>query len=288
MLNKAVVAFFCAMALAALPGPAAAQRSDGDGPLDLAGAEIAITQQMAKDALLVALDINREQALRSLDASRARFDRVLTGLREGDSMLGLSPASNPELIAEIDRAEGLWSQMDSEIRAGFAAGAFAPDRVIRIAGVSMPLLEAMESVAEVHAEENPNGQLFSMLVVAIDLSNRQRILAEQMTKELLLVAHGRNVEMHRSLLRQVAIQFDETLDGLIHGDLDLLLLPAPTDAIKERLAEVERIWQVDMQPIIRMAIDGDPLGRSTILRIAEINARLVEQSGQVVALYGQL
>lgn len=288
MLNNPVTTLVCALAMAVLAWPAAAQLADGDRTLEHTGAQATITQQLAKDTLLVALNINREQSLGNLEVSRAQFDRVLEGLRNGDPMLGLSRASSGEFLAEIDRAHELWRQMDLEIRAGLAGGEFTPDQVVRITDFSTPLLDAMQEAAELYARENLQGQLTSMLVVAADLSGRQRTLVERMTKELLMIVYGLNADMHRALLRESETLYAETLNGLMNGDIDLLLLPAPTPAIKDELAGVERIWLADLQPIVGMAIDGDTVERGAIGRLPEINDQLFQDWSRIIALYQRL
>lgn len=288
MLNNPVTALVCALAMAVLAWPASAQFADGDRTLEHAGTQATITQQLAKDTLLVALNINREQSLGNLEVSRAQFDRVLEGLRDGDPMLGLSRAANGAFLEEIDRAHVLWRQMDLELRAGLADGAFTPDQVVRITDFSTPLLNAMHAAAELYVKENLQGQLTSMLVVAADMSGRQRTLVERMTKELLLIAYGLNADMHRALLRESETRYAETLNGLMNGDIDLRLLPAPTPAISDELAGVERIWLADLQPIVGSAIDGVTVERSVIGRLPEINALLFEDWSRIITLYQRL
>ena len=178
MLNRLVTIVACAFVFAALPGSTAAQGSREDRMLEFAGTHTVITQQIAKEALLVALSIDREQNLRRLQASRNRFDRVLRGLRDGDDALGLPAAVEPALLAELDRADGLWKEMDLEIRAGLAAGRFNADQLDRITDHSISLLETLNSAMAVRADLR-GGQYFSMLLVAIELSDRQRTLVEQ-------------------------------------------------------------------------------------------------------------
>lgn len=287
MLNRVLTVVVCAVLVAMLPDLSAAQRGAEGRMQALAGSHTLITQQLAKEALLVALGIDREQNLGRLETARTRFDRALRGLRAGDAALGLSPASDPDLLAELDRVDAVWQEMDSELRTGLANGRFTPDQVDRIAGLSMPLLDALDAAAAAGAFPR-DGQYFSMLLVAIELSDRQRTLVEQMSKELLLIAYGRNVEESRARLQMTASQFGESLDGLIYGDIDRLLLPAPTDSIRDQLAVVSQVWRVELRPIIDAAIAGDPLDRQSITQFTETCDRLLEESSIVVSLYLEL
>lgn len=288
MFAKVITGIACVIAVMALPGEATAQNRDRDRALELAATQMAVTHQMANDALLVALDVDAQQSLASLQRLRVRFDRVIKGLRYGDDLLGLDRPSDPALLAELESAEELWRLMDTEIQAGLANTGFPPDQLDRIIDVSAQLQDTMNSAMAIVADDRVNGQLFSMLLIAIEESERKRVLLEQMTKELLLIAYGRDVEVNRVLLRQTAGEFGSTLAGLINGDLDRLLLPAPTDAIRSELTELERLWRDDLEPIVEMAIDGDTVDTDTVRRVVEINARLSVRSNEIITLYQQL
>lgn len=288
MFAKGVTAIACVVAVMAIQGQATAQNRDRDRTLELAAAQMAVTHQMARDAVLVALDVDPQQSLASLQRLRVRFDRVLTGLRYGDDLLGLERPSDPLLLAELDSAEQLWRLMDSEIEAGLANAGFVPGQLDRITDFSEQLQDSMNGAMSIVAESRSNGQLFSMLLIAIEEAERERILLEQMTKELLLIAYGHEAEVNRVLLRQTAAEFGSSVAGLINGDLDRLLLPAPTDAIRGELAEIERVWQNDLEPIVKMAIEGNALDMSTVRRVVELNARLSERSNGVLTLFQQL
>ena len=287
MVKRFVAGVACALVFAMHSNPAAAQRGGEDQMLELAGTHTVITQRMAKETLLVVLGVDRQRNLRRLQSSRDRFDRVLRGLRQGDESLRIEPASDPGILAELERADSIWTEMDTEILAGLANGDFAPEQVDRIADLSTVLLDTVDTAAAAHADRSA-GQHFSMLLVAIDLSDRQRILLEQMTKEFLLVAYGHDVEANRSRLRNTADRFEDALDGLTYGDLDRLLLPPPTESIRDQLELIRQVWRMDLQPAIEAAIAGRQLDSQSIAGVSESSSRLLLESRVAVALYLQL
>ena len=61
--------------------------------------------------------------------------------------------------------------------------------------------------------------------VVINLSGRQRMLTQKMSKEMLLVASGVEAEKNRGALKKSAALFDTTLKGLIKGSKELGIPP---------------------------------------------------------------
>lgn len=288
MFRKLVAVMICALAMLGWPESGSAQFAPGSRATELAAAQTAISQQLPKYALLVALGIDRDDSVFRLERLRSRFDRVLEGFRNGDSVLGLVQSTSLEFNAELDRADEIWREMNAELLAGIAVADFKPEQVVRVAELSVALQHSMtEATAIVAATEN-DGRSFSMLLTAIRYSDRQRILIEQMTKEMLLVAYGHDVTVNRALLGQTATEFAETVGALIEGDMDRQLLPAPTAAIRDRLVALQRLWRADFEPIVEGVLVGESLDDRALRRIAEINAQLLERSNEVIALYRNL
>ena len=78
--------------------------------INLAGAQRMLSQRLAKEALL--LHEGKAQT-DSLEASAARFDRVLKGLLSGDAELGLPAASDSNIKNQLAVVEKLWQPVKS-------------------------------------------------------------------------------------------------------------------------------------------------------------------------------
>jgi len=82
--------------------------------INLAGAQRMLSQKMAKEAAMGDSETAR--------VSIARFDRVLTGLVNGDSELGLPRCDDPALLDQLARVTSLWSVYRPAIEAQLRSG----------------------------------------------------------------------------------------------------------------------------------------------------------------------
>jgi len=81
---------------------------------------------------------------------------------------------------------------------------------------------------------------------AINLSGRQRMLSQKMSKEAFLLAMNSNQDTRAAqaaTLVKTATLFDTTLKGLLDGDLSQNLRPAREPALRETLLKGQALWQ---------------------------------------------
>ncbi|NNG03378.1 MAG: hypothetical protein HKM95_04675 [Inquilinus sp.] len=265
----------------------AQQEIDFPRVIETAEMQEIMTQRMANEALLVALGVDPEINLDRLASSRAVFGRALVGLRDGDRNLGL-PVADAEVRDGVDRALGMWERLDEALRTSIESGQVTTEQVATIAGISGQLLDAMMATTDVYEKRAPGSEHFSMLVAALKTCTRQRLLSQRMTKEYLLVAYGFDPELHREQLRQSVVEFDKALDGLINGDLELALLPAPTSEVKRKLLEVLGLWEGELRPLLSSAADGEGVSVDEINKVTRVNMQLMEEMGIAEALYEAL
>jgi len=83
----------------------------------------------------------------------------------------------------------------------------------------------------------------------LNLSGKQRMLTQKMSKEVLLIARNNDVEGNLKNLEATASLFDKTLIGLIDGDQDLNLPPTVDFIIKMQLGKVQLLWSKFYPPI---------------------------------------
>lgn len=121
----------------------------------------------------------------------------------------------------------------------------------------------------------------SEYAVVINLSGRQRMLSQKMSKEMLLVAKGVDAEANRAQLKKTAELFDSTLNGLIHGNADMGLPPTETPIIVKQLGKVQKLWS-EFRAMVDAAASG---GEVPVAKVAELNAPLLKDMNTAVMLY---
>ncbi len=118
------------------------------------------------------------------------------------------------------------------------------------------------------------------MAVVINLAGKQRMLTQKMTKELLLVANGLDVEGNKASLGKTVALFNRTLQGLIDGDQGLGLPGTKDPAIRKQLAVVQGLWK-DYKPVLD-AVDTSTAGLS---KAAKMNLPLLKNMNKAVKMY---
>jgi hypothetical protein len=92
------------------------------------------------------------------------------------------------------------------------------------------------------------------LAITIDLSGKQRMLTQKMTKEVFLIKSNINRTENIKKLTQSSQLFEKTLQGLIKGNQELQLVATKNIKIQKQLKKVASIWQpfyAEIQDILK-------------------------------------
>lgn len=267
--------------------PAAAQVVDFEHSLALAEQQSALSQRMAKEVILIALGYNKNENLRNLEFNHEQFARILNGLRYGDIELALPPTSDPEIMEHLERVSEIWPLFDGAVQEAVHSGSISNGQVRLVADMSRPLLAAVGEVIETYEDQAQRNQLFSMLTVAIEQSGHAGMLSQLMAKDYFLIAFGYQTQRNREELRASMQEFELVISGLTSGDLDRMLLPAPTPQIQGHLRTVQRLWQ-DMREPLNRAVAGDDIDEDSISIVASINLNLLQQLFAIEGMYEAL
>ncbi len=123
------------------------------------------------------------------------------------------------------------------------------------------------------------------LAISINLSGKQRMLSQKMTKESFLIHDNINKEQNIKNLRQSSQLFDKTLKGLIQGDNSLKLVKIEDPKIQEQLKKVQTLWEPFYQEIQNILAGKASEKSYTILE--KQNIPLLQEMNHAVGLYTQ-
>jgi len=283
----ALVIGLFALAPVGLVLPAQAAKVRYERAINMADMQRMLTQKMSKESALIALEVDKDQNLRNLQSTRDLFDRTLHGLREGDAELGLPQTTDPEILEKLEKVEEIWPLFDAAVRQSVEEGEVSASRLETIADLSLPILLAIDATVETYEFVAAQRGAFTILKNAIGVTGRQRMLSQRMSKEFLLVVYGHEVERNRKSLRETIKSFDQILEGLIDGNLEMRLLAAPTPEIKSQLKKVRRIWE-EIQPILMSVADGASPDRKAIANVMRLNMPLLDAINLAVFMYEAL
>ncbi len=273
------------IAVAATSGPTAAEYGV---VLNLSGKQRMLSQKMSKEILLIALDVEKEKNLKNLTATASLFDKTLKGLRDGDTDLKLPETISPRIRNQLGTVEKIWLDFHHLVQNIIDSGTVTKAQVEEIAKENLNLLKQMNRCVNLYEKDASKAGLKSdpTLAVTINLSGKQRMLTQKMSKEFLLVALGHEVDSNKLNLLETATLFERTLKGLLDGDATLDLTGTENEAIRRQLNVVNGLW-LDFKPVMDYATNPDTtsITREKLDQLAAKNLPLLKEMNTAVGMF---
>ncbi|MCK5854622.1 MAG: type IV pili methyl-accepting chemotaxis transducer N-terminal domain-containing protein [Sulfurovaceae bacterium] len=123
------------------------------------------------------------------------------------------------------------------------------------------------------------------LAISIDLSGKQRMLTQKMTKESFLINLSVEKEKNIEKLKSSSTLFDKTLKGLMQGDKSLELIDFKDNEITAQLKKVETLW-IPFYKEIKSVIENKTTKKS-YEHLENSNIALLKEMNKAVTLYSQ-
>lgn len=281
-----IAMLFISPAISLAEGPTAAEYGV---VLNLSGKQRMLTQKMSKEMMLIALNHEVDTNLKNLAATSSLFDRTLKGLRDGDVDLRLPTTVSKRIIKQLDKINtNHWQDFYGLVQAVPVAKKVSKEQVALLAETNLPLLTQMNKCVKLYEKDAAKAGLKSDpgLAVTINLSGKQRMLTQKMSKEFLLIAYGHQVEDNKLNLLETATLFDRTLRGLLDGDEILDLPSTKNEDIRKQLMVVMDLWK-SFKPIVDVAVDPKTtsISQEQISTLAKSNLPLLKEMNKAVGMY---
>lgn len=119
---------------------------------------------------------------------------------------------------------------------------------------------------------------------AINAADKQRMLNQKMSKEVLLVALGIDASGNLASLRRSHALFDRTLRALREGDANLGLKASESQDVQAGLDTVTSRWR-EMDPIIRGVLQSGQAAPERINAVVQVNPLLSKAMNEAVRAY---
>ena len=256
--------------------------------LNLSGKQRMLTQKMSKEIMLIALGIDKERNLGNLVDTSALFDKTLQGLRNGSEELRLPPTSSSRILRQLDEIDAIWGDLYPVVKQIIQSNSVTSEQVAVIAKKNLPLLKQTNKAVGLYEKDAKKGGLKAApgLAATINLSGKQRMLTQKMSKEFLLVAYGYEREDNKLALLDTYSLFERTLKGLLDGDETLGLPGTKPQHIRDQLGVVNELW-TQFKPIVEYGADYKtneiPAEKATLL--AQSNLPLLQEMNKAVGMY---
>jgi hypothetical protein len=114
--------------------------------INLSGKQRMLTQKMPKELLLIAKGIDVEKNKANLDKTIKLFDKILKGLVNGDTALGLSTTKDEKTLKQLAEVQRLWDVFKPTMEQADTG----MESLKKVAELNLPLLSEMNKVVEMY------------------------------------------------------------------------------------------------------------------------------------------
>lgn len=203
-----------------------------------------------------------------LNATIRDFDKTFAGLRNGSAELGLKPVKNPELLAKIKEAEGLWGRRKELIAVGMKDKDIFQQKVGELSNIHTPQIvtsaEALTTEIAIQASKSAMKGIFIM-ILSILITAACAVLFMYLTNRHLI---------------QPIIRVKETVESFAKGDL--------TKRSNIRLTFFGRELQDEVSELSKSVDEMAGQMSGVIGRIADSSGQLASASEQLSASATQI
>jgi len=210
--------------------------------INLAGKQRMLTQKISKEALLISLDIDKEENKKKLEKSVKLFDKTLNGLIYGDKDLELAPSKDKKVEAKLKEVKELWQPFYKNAKIIYSSQKPPKDAFIYIDKNNLNLLKTMNEAVSLYTLLGDKGSNKLKIANDINLAGKQRMLTQKMAKDILRYKNNLDAKEALKSLNSSAKLFDKTLNGLYNGDKELNLVGTNLPKIRNQLDIVKSRW----------------------------------------------
>ncbi len=261
--------------------------------INLAGKERMLTQRMAKDILAIKNNLDKKSHIRDFKESRELFSKILNGLQRGDKNLKLVGIKISNIVNQLKVVDKSWKDMQSILNS-----ALKGKNTQKAIEILDNLLVEMDSVVTLYTKSiNRAKQRLKfasildnfinkskILKKRVNLSGKQRMLVQRVTKLALLVSSNIDRDKNIKKLKRYSKLYDKTLNAFKNGDKDLGCIPTNDKEIKKQIAIVEKNW-IPFYKNIQNIINLKDKDKKSLAYIVSKNEELLKVSDDLVKEY---
>ena len=242
--------------------------------INISGKQRMLTQKMTKEALFVAKGINADKNIQQLKETTKLFESRLQSLITGDKNLNIPKTIDKEIVEQLTKISALWTLLKLDMNRVIEKK-IDQKRLNSIADNNLLLLKSMDEAVQMYTIKTNFYKEAPKLAEQINLSGRQRMLTQKMTKELILVANNIEVRKNRKNTQKTGTLFEVTLKDLIDNTED--------KNITKQLYVVAEKWSK-----YRTIIKTVNTSESSLKRLDTLNMPLLKEMDIAVKMYEEL
>jgi len=261
--------------------------------INLAGKQRMLTQRMAKDLLAISNNLDKQKHIGDFKKTRNLFTQTLKGLLNGDKKLNLVGTKLPKIVKQLNVVDKSWKSLQPLLDSALKG----KDEEKAITGLDNILVEMNKAVTLYTKSVNRQKQRLQLASILgnfmnknkilkkrVNLSGRQRMLVQRMTKLSLLISSNIDKKANIQKLIKYSEQYDKTLNAFKNGDKDLGCVPTNDKDTKKQIELVEKEWK-PFYANIQTIIDGKDNDKKALSYLVSKNEQLLKISNDLVKVY---
>jgi len=237
-----------------------------------------LTQRITKDALLIATNNDKENALKDLIFNAKLYNKTLNGFIKGDKELKLVATKDPKIKEFLNEVKSNWKVFLKNIIK--FAKSNDKNALKYIIENNEKMLKISNKLVQMYKHSTTTSKISPEMAEKVDLSGRQRMLSQKMLKEKLLIIYNINKAKNQAKLKKDIEDFDTVLHELIYGSKKRNWSPEAITHILAQLKKVESIWKK-----FRPLLESNNLKKSDLSTINKINMQLLKEMNKAVKMY---
>jgi len=253
--------------------------------IDYAGKLRTLSQQIPAAACHLKNGIAADAAGDLLAKAVTDFETILSALEFGDSDLNINaPETRRRSLAAIHELRAQWQPLETAANAminGTATEADFDYLMSEDAAVLAASQRTLEELTEQYS--NPNAVTRASLMM-IDISGRQLMLTQQMSKDSCILGSAPTSDDVRSNLESTVGIFEASLEALRFGMPAVGIGAPPNAQISEGLQAVLDDWKT-VQPMVASVVAGEQLDNAARTQKFQALNATMNQMSAVVAMY---
>ena len=275
-----------AVAQAAAPSQAApADEENAQVRINLSGKLRMLSQRIPSAACHFSRGIDTDGSSALLAGATAEFEKILTALEFGDPDINIQNAeTRRKTLARIHELREKWASLQAAADA-VIDGTATDAEFSYILTENLPVLGAAQLLVEelVKQYSNPNATTRASLML-IDISGRQRMLTQKVSKETCLLEGANPMPETVSDIEGTIRIFEASLEALRFGMPAVGVGPPPNAEISAGLEGVLSDWK-SVKPMLTKVLAGEELDDDAdVMKFRQLNTTMANMN-TVVGMY---
>ncbi len=261
--------------------------------INLAGKQRMLTQRMAKDLLAITNNLDKKAHIKDFKKAKKLFSDTLKGLKNGDKKLNLVGTKLPKIVAQLDIVDKEWKEAQPLLNSALK-GKDEEKAISKLDNILVEMNRAVTLYTQSVNRQKQRLQFASILnsfmnknkvlKKRVNLSGKQRMLVQRMTKLSLLISSNINPKSNREKLIKYSTLYDKTLNGFKNGDKDLGCTATKDKEVLKQIDLVEKQWK-PFYKNIKIIIDNKDKDKKALSYLVSNNEQLLKASNDLVKLY---